>query len=150
MVEVTVTNHIDRERLLRIQKKKIPTIEIDLSTFGGVLTIEHFERILLNELLLQRLVIASNGKPIPGELHREVSTKADRARERQNELMAEIEAKAAILQKPLEVLASGFFRGGGSLSQIFVLKTKKLKIYLQVVHQEKLLKLTLSAQAGVL
>ena len=35
MIEVTVTNQIDEERLVRIQKENIPTLEINLSLSGG-------------------------------------------------------------------------------------------------------------------
>lgn len=38
MIEVTVTNHIDEERLARIRQKNVPTLEINLSRSGGLIS----------------------------------------------------------------------------------------------------------------
>ena len=54
LVEVTVTNHIDSERLERIKKINLPTLEIDLSRMGGTVTENEFANILVSELAVKR------------------------------------------------------------------------------------------------
>lgn len=54
LVEVTVTNHIDPERLERIRKINLPTLEIDLSRMGGRVSEAEFSNILVNELAVKR------------------------------------------------------------------------------------------------
>ena len=40
LIEVTVTHHIDDEKLQRIRELDVPTLEIDLSTLGGRVTLD--------------------------------------------------------------------------------------------------------------
>jgi hypothetical protein len=50
LIEVTVTNHIDDERLQRIQRVNLPTLEIDLSRLGGQITREALTKLVTEDL----------------------------------------------------------------------------------------------------
>lgn len=54
MIEVTVTNHINDERLVKIQKKNIPTLEIDLSFSGGLVSRNELKELVVHGLELKR------------------------------------------------------------------------------------------------
>jgi hypothetical protein len=67
-----------------------------------------------------------------------VSMKADREWERQNELMAEIEAKAVILQKPLEVLAAEYLQAVEAFADIRVENQRAKDAYANSSSREAL------------
>lgn len=50
LVEITVTNTIIAERLARIREKNLPTLEIDISRMGGVVSFEEFKRLIVDEI----------------------------------------------------------------------------------------------------
>lgn len=47
MIEVTVTNHIDDERLFRIRESNYPVLEIDLSLSGGLISREDLKTLVV-------------------------------------------------------------------------------------------------------
>ncbi len=48
LIEITVTNHIVGERLEKIKKHNIPTIEIDISLMGGEISYDDFAEFIIN------------------------------------------------------------------------------------------------------
>lgn len=56
IVEVTVTNTIDAERINRIRQQNLPTLEIDLSRSGGLVSRAELKQIVLNGLELKRWI----------------------------------------------------------------------------------------------
>lgn len=54
LIEVTVTNQIDDERLSRIRAMNAPTLEIDLSLSGGRVTRDELRRFVVDELATKR------------------------------------------------------------------------------------------------
>lgn len=51
LIEVTVTNRITDERLERIRQVNLPTIEIDFSRMGGIVSRERLRQLVLDEVL---------------------------------------------------------------------------------------------------
>lgn len=110
MVEVTVTNHIDSERLLRIRKKGIPALEIDLSKFGGLVTEEQFTRILLIELQSKRWLSQSFAHAAQDALERKISDEADSHWDRYRELKLENEIRERTQKQPISELLSEYLQ----------------------------------------
>ena len=110
MVEVTVTNHIDSERLLRIRKKRIPALEIDLSKFGGLVTEEQFTRILLVELQSKRWLSQSFAHAAQDALERKISDEAESHWDSYRELKLENEIRERTQKQPLSELLSEYLQ----------------------------------------
>jgi hypothetical protein len=110
MVEVTVTNHIDSERLLRIRKKRIPALEIDLSKLGGFVTEEQFTRILLIELQSKRWLSRSFTNDAQVALERRIEDEAESRWDSYRELKLENEARERTLKQPLSELISEYLQ----------------------------------------
>lgn len=110
MVEVTVTNHIDSERLLRIRKKRIPALEIDLSKFGGLVTEEQFTRILLIELQSKRWLSQSFANNAQDALERKISDEAESHWDSYRELKLENEIRERTQKQPLSELISEYLQ----------------------------------------
>lgn len=53
-IEITVTHHVDPQRLARIFEADYPTLEIDLSRLGGKVTEAEFERLIVEELAAKK------------------------------------------------------------------------------------------------
>lgn len=51
LIEVTVTNRITDERLDRIRQVNLPTLEIDFSRMGGVVSRERLRKLVLDDLM---------------------------------------------------------------------------------------------------
>ncbi len=56
LIEVTVTHGIDSVKLSKIQALNLPTLEIDLSQFGGQIAFEDFEDLIINQTVGKRWV----------------------------------------------------------------------------------------------
>ena len=56
LIEVTVTHGIDSTKLSKIQAINLPTLEIDLSQFGGRIALEDFEDLIINQTVGKRWV----------------------------------------------------------------------------------------------
>jgi hypothetical protein len=110
MVEVTVTNHIDSERLLRIRKKGIPALEIDLSKLGGFVTEKQFTRILLVELQSKRWLSQSFVKAAQDELERKISDEAVSHWDKYHELKLENEIRERTQKQPISELLSEYLQ----------------------------------------
>lgn len=54
LIEVTVTHGIDSTKLSKIQALNLPTLEIDLSQFGGRIAFEDFEDLIINQTVGKR------------------------------------------------------------------------------------------------
>ena len=54
LIEITVTNAIDQERLERIRRVNIPAIEIDIGRMGGIVTEAEFTNLLVEEKVGKR------------------------------------------------------------------------------------------------
>ncbi|NKI93913.1 hypothetical protein [Rhizobacter sp. SG703] len=54
LIEVTVTNHVDEERLVRIQATGEATLEIDLSLAGGRVNRDELRRLVVEEVATKR------------------------------------------------------------------------------------------------
>lgn len=54
LIEITVTNFIDDERIGRITREGHPALEIDISRMGGVVTEDEFARLIIEELAGKR------------------------------------------------------------------------------------------------
>jgi hypothetical protein len=56
LIEVTVTHHIDDEKLRRIRELDVPTLEIDLSTLGGRVTLDGLRELVVKQTVGKRWV----------------------------------------------------------------------------------------------
>lgn len=56
LIEVTVTHGIDSTKLSRILELNLPTLEIDLSQFGGRIALADFEDLIINQTIGKRWV----------------------------------------------------------------------------------------------
>lgn len=56
MIEITVTNHIDDKRLIRIREKNVPTLEIDLSHSGGLISRSALKTWVIHDLETKRWI----------------------------------------------------------------------------------------------
>ena len=56
LIEVTVTHHIDDEKLQRIRELDFPTLEIDLSTLGGRVTLDGLRELVVKQTVGKRWV----------------------------------------------------------------------------------------------
>lgn len=56
LIEVTVTHGIDEEKLRRIRELDIPTLEIDVGSLGGRVTLEGLRNLVVNETIGKRWV----------------------------------------------------------------------------------------------
>lgn len=80
LIEITVTNHIVGERLEKIKKHNIPTIEIDISLMGGEISVDDFSEFIIN---------STQGKswihhPMMGEIEGELLSELNDAVEVEN------------------------------------------------------------------
>lgn len=62
-IEITVTNTMDTDRISKIQSAGLPTIEINLSRLGGVLTEEIFRDILIQSVLMKSWIFHPDTLP---------------------------------------------------------------------------------------
>ena len=112
LIEVTVTNHVDQERLDRIRKINLPTLEIDLSKMGGTVTEAEFTNIVVNELAVKRWLhhpwISTEETRLSGLLKDEIAVQ----RELRQKAIAEEEAMrlhhTEVKTKPLSVWIDAF------------------------------------------
>ncbi len=56
LIEITVTHHIDDEKLQRIRELDVPTLEIDLSTLGGRVTLDGLRELVVKQTVGKRWV----------------------------------------------------------------------------------------------
>jgi len=56
LIEVTVTHHVDDEKLRRIRELDLPTLEIDLNTLGGRVTLAGLRELIVKQTVGKRWV----------------------------------------------------------------------------------------------
>lgn len=64
IVEVTVTNSIDEERIERLRRTNLPVLEIDISRMGGTVNEAEFERLIVEEKAGKRWLYHPTAKKI--------------------------------------------------------------------------------------
>lgn len=72
LIEVTVTHHIDDEKLRRIRELDIPTLEIDLSTLGGRVSLEGLRELVVRLTIGKRWVHHPNLRAKQRQLEAEI------------------------------------------------------------------------------
>lgn len=72
LVEVTVTHHIDDEKLQRIRELDAPTLEIDLSTLGGRVTLDGLRELVVKQTIGKRWVHHPNLRAKRRQLEAEI------------------------------------------------------------------------------
>ena len=100
LIEVTVTNHIDEERLGRIQSSGEATLEIDLSLAGGRVNRDELRRLVLGEVATKRWLFRPDLAWLKSTLREQL---LKRAADEQTELDAR---EAWLAQRRAEVLAT--------------------------------------------
>lgn len=77
MIEVTVSNKIDDDRLARIRQQGVPALEIDLSVLGGKISRDDLARLVVQGLEAKRWLyhpaLEAQAQILEGEVAREVS-----------------------------------------------------------------------------
>jgi hypothetical protein len=119
LIEVTVTNHIDEERLARIQSTQAYALEIDLSRTGGRVTRDELRALVLDEIAIKRWLYFPNFESSVADalakLQRQVDEEladledaANRAAQRRN----------LVLAMPLEAVAQEYLSNVTSLLEL--------------------------------
>ncbi|MFN0186751.1 MAG: hypothetical protein ACKVQR_23305 [Aquabacterium sp.] len=72
LIEVTVTHHIDDEKLQRIRELDVPTLEIDLGTPGGRLTLNGLRELIVKQAVGKRWVHHPNLRAKRRQLEAEI------------------------------------------------------------------------------
>lgn len=78
MVEVTVTNRLDEERIRRLRATGNACIEIDLSATGGRISRDGLQEAVLHSSAIKRWIYFPGEADLRGELQRRVQAKLDR------------------------------------------------------------------------
>lgn len=100
LIEITVTNTISEERLARIQAENRPTLEIDISRMGGIVTEAEFSNLIVNEIAGKRWLHHPWIGRVEQKLRFDLETKV-KATERQL-------VRQSYLQLPLEEICGKF------------------------------------------
>lgn len=99
LIEVTVTNHVTEERLARIREVNLPTLEIDMSRFGGRITRKQLTDIVVDDVAgkvwLHHPVMEERRRALQAELEAEARAETERQAEHERR-------RKAILDVPLE------------------------------------------------
>jgi hypothetical protein len=95
LIEVTVTNTITNERLQRIRDANLPTLEIDISRMGGLVTRAELVELVVDELVAKRWLHH------PKAVHETVKLEAEIDAEVQRLVGREI-SRAKSLEVPLQ------------------------------------------------
>lgn len=108
LIEITVTNTIKEERLERIRAKNIPTLEIDISRMGGVVSFEEFKKLIVDEVAgkhwLHHPWLEQEKSRLGGEIQIEVNA-AVFIEKRKAE---QEQKKQALLQLPIDQLSQAY------------------------------------------
>jgi hypothetical protein len=115
-IEVTVTNHIDEERLARIQSEQAYALEIDLSLTGGRVTRDELRRLVVEDVAMKRWLHFPNFESRIAEVSAALQRQLD-------EELAELEAismradarRRLVLTMPLHEIAKEYLLNVGHL-----------------------------------
>lgn len=91
LVEVTVTHHIDDEKLQRIRELDLPTLEIDLSKLGGRVTLEGLRELVATQTMGKRWVHHPNLRAKRRQLEADIDA---------HPLTIELQQRLADLRRP--------------------------------------------------
>jgi hypothetical protein len=105
LIEVTVTNHIDDERLMRIQQINHPTLEIDLSFSSGLISRSDLKRWVVHGLDTKRWLHHPEMQMQKRILEFDVQSKVKEINEAESDAH---EARKLVLAIPLEKIANDF------------------------------------------
>lgn len=109
-IEITVTNTIDEERLERIRRKGIPTLEIDVSRMGGKVTLDEFRNLIVHEVAAKRWLYHPWLETEKRNLDSLVEQDAAIALEEQKRQAEKDQRERKLLQLPLTELADRYLK----------------------------------------
>lgn len=107
MIEVTITNHIDDERLARIRQKNVPTLEINLSLSGGLISRADLEKWVVHGLETKRWLHHPEIHLQTHSLEIEVQARVSAIDEAEHEAQ---EYRKCVLATPLKEIAQDFLK----------------------------------------
>lgn len=105
LVEVTVTNIIDRDRQEKIKINNRPAIEIDLSRIGGLISREELRNLVIGDVACKRWLCHPKADLCQQEL--EAAADAE-LQERNWAIQAEEEMKRIVLKIPASIIAQEY------------------------------------------
>jgi hypothetical protein len=105
IVEVTVTNTIDEARINRIRQQNLPTLEIDLSRSGGLVSRDELKEIVLNGLDLKRWLHHPERDKQSDILTAEVESEVIEINQK---LLKEQQQRQEILNTPIETIVEKY------------------------------------------
>lgn len=91
LIEVTVTHHIDDEKLQRIRELDVPTLEIDVSKLGGRVTLEGLRELVVKQTVGKRWVHHPNLRVKQRQLKAEID---------EHPFTLELQRRVAELRRP--------------------------------------------------
>lgn len=108
LIEITVTNTIKEERLERIRAKNIPTVEIDISRMGGVVSYEEFKRLVVDEVAGKCWLHHPWMEQEKSRFDVEIQIEVDAAVVIEQRKAEQEQKKQALLQLPIEQLSQAY------------------------------------------
>ncbi len=114
LIEVTVTNHIDDERLMRIKLNNYPTLEIDLSFSSGLITRSDLKKWVVHGLNTKRWLHHPEIQLQKQILESEMQSKVKVINEAERDV---IESRKLVLAMPIEEIARDFLNAVYELAE---------------------------------
>lgn len=109
LIEVTVTNAIDEERLARIRAHREATLEIDLSMAGGRVNRDELRRLVVDEVAIKRWLFHPDQEYQRKKLSDGLTQRiADEEAARERHLAWVAQRKAQVLSTPVAELAEAY------------------------------------------
>lgn len=108
LIEITVTNTIKEERLERIRAKNLPTLEIDISRMGGVVSFEEFKRLIVDEVAGKYWLHHPWMEQEKSRLDVEIQIEVNAAVVIKQRKAEQEQKKQALLQLPIEQLSQAY------------------------------------------
>jgi hypothetical protein len=108
LVEVTVTNTINDERLERIRSHNLPTLEIDISRMGGVVTEAEFARLVVEEHAGKRWLHHPRLVEETARLERDLAAAVEDGNQAIRALLDRDERRRALRQVPADQWAAQY------------------------------------------
>lgn len=119
LIEVTVTNQIDEERLARIQSMDAYALEIDLSLTGGRVTRDELRRLVVHEIAMKRWLYFPNFESRVADVYAKLRHQVDKEFG-DLEAIARVanERRALVLATPLRAIAEEYLSNVSHLLEI--------------------------------
>lgn len=105
LIEVTVTNAIDRERHEQIRANKMPTVEIDLSRVGGLMSRAELKELVINDVECKRWLCHPRADTLQQELESEANAELQ---ERNAKIRVLEEERLSTLSIPVAAIAKDY------------------------------------------